>query len=203
MGLFNSEMTPQKAVEALSSDKEAKVESGIEFLKAGGQEVLPFLVEKFQTNLPQAARSKKYAAVAGHLYTLLCEADLPAELCTPFVEALIKAPENAGLPLSELPAAVVIQSYPFLEATIRDADVDTKKKVVPFFDKIHLPPSILPILASFLNRESRFAEEALLLIPQVDGDLSPVSNALYDMLDLYPLGDNAAESVLEMSGRLP
>ncbi|WNY24419.1 hypothetical protein MmiHf6_17550 [Methanimicrococcus hongohii] len=203
MGLFNSEMTPQKAVEALGSDKEVKVESGVEFLKSQGSEVLPFLVEKFQTILPQAARSKKHAVVAGHLYTFLCEADLPAELCTPFAEAIINAPENIELPLNKLPASVVINSYPYLEATIRDADVDVKKKVVPLLDKIHLPPSVLPVLASFLNRESGFAEEALILIPQVNGDLSPVSNALYDMLDLYPLGDNAAQAILEMRGRLP
>ncbi|WNY28850.1 hypothetical protein MmiEs2_10580 [Methanimicrococcus stummii] len=202
MGLFNSEMTPQKAVEALGSDKEVKVEKGIEFLQEGGAEMLPFMVEKFQTIVPQAARSKKHAAVAEHLYTLLCEADLPAELCTPFVETLIQAPENIDFSFSELPAAVVINSYPLLETTLQDADVETKKKVVPFFDKIHLPPSILPVLASFLNRESGFAEEALLLIPQVDGDLSPVSDALYDMLDLYPLGDAAAESILQMRGRL-
>ena len=202
MGLFSSEMTPQKAVEALSSDKEAKVEGGIEFLKAGGQEMLPFLIEKFQTNLPQAARSKKHAAVAGHLYTLLCEADLPAELCTPFIESIIKAPENVDLPLDKLSAAVVIHSYSFLEATLRDADVSTKRKALPLLDKIHLPPSVLPVLASFLNRESGFVEEALLLIPQVDGDLSPVSDALYDTLDLYPFGDKAADSILEMRGRL-
>ncbi|MBZ3935443.1 hypothetical protein [Methanimicrococcus blatticola] len=202
MGLFNSEMTPQKAVEALSSDKQEKIDKGIEFLQAGGPEMLPFMVEKFQTIVPQAARSRKHATVAERLYDLLCSADLPAELCTPFVEALINAPDNLEFSLDKLPAAVVINSYSFLEATIRDADVETKKKVVPFFDKIHLPPTILPILASFLNRESGYAAEALVLIPQVDGDLSPVSDALYNMLDLYPLGDNAAESILEMRGRL-
>ncbi|MDV0446062.1 hypothetical protein MmiAt1_16720 [Methanimicrococcus sp. At1] len=203
MGLFNSEMTPQKAVEALGSDKDVKAEKGAEFLKENEPDVLPFMAEKFQAIVPQAARSKKHQLAATRLYSLLCEADLPAELCTPFVETLIGAPENVEFPSDELPAAVVINAYSFLETTIREADVETKKKVLPFFEKIHLPPSILPVLASFLNRESGFVEEALILIPQVDGDLSPVSDALYDMLDLYPLGDAAAQSILEMRGRLP
>lgn len=202
MGLFNSEMTPEKAIEALGSDKEPKVEQGKEFLVAGGPEMLPFMVKRFGEIVPQAARSKKHQTAAENLYVLLCNAELPAELCTPFVEALLNAPDNVEFILDGLPAAVVINSYPFLEATLRDADVETKKKVVPFLDKIHLPPSILPVLASFLNRESGYAAEALTLIPQVDGDLSPVSDALYDMLDLYPLGDNAAQAILEMRGRL-
>lgn len=203
MGLFNSEMTPQKAIEALGSDKQERVDQGIDFLIKGGPEMLPFMVEKFQTVLPQAVRSQRHKTVANHLYILLCNTELPAELCVPFIETLMNAPEDAEIPLGKLPASFVIKSYPFLEATIRDADVDTKKKVLPFFDKIHLPPSILPILASFLNRSSGFAEEALLLIPQADGDLSSVSDALYGMLDMYPLGDSAAQAILEMRGRIP
>ncbi|MDR2943815.1 MAG: hypothetical protein LBU81_01805 [Methanosarcinales archaeon] len=202
MGLFNSEMTPEKAIEALSSDKEQKVEQGKAFLVSGGPELLPLMVKRFGEITLQAARSKKHQAAAENLYVLLCGAELPGELCTPFAETLLNAPDNLEFVLDDLPAAVVVNSYPFLEAVLRDADIETKRKVVPFFDKIHLPPSILPILASFLNRESDYAPEALILIPQADGDLSPVSEALYDMLDLYPLGDNAAQAILEMRGRL-
>lgn len=203
MALFNSEMTQEKAIEALGSDKEAKVEKGIEFLTAGGADLLPFMVKRFGEIVPQSARSKKHQLAAERLYTLLCDADLPPELCAPLVESLLNAPENTGLSLDSLPVDVIIHGYPFLEETIQNGDIETKKKVLPFFDKIHLPPSILPVLASFLTRESGFAEEALLLIPQVDGDLSPVSDALYDMLDLYPLGNAAMQSLIEMRSRLP
>lgn len=203
MGLFNSEMTPQKAVEALGSDNEVKVQKGIDFLTQGGPEMLPFLVEKFATIVPQAARSKKHQLASERLYDLLCRADLSPDLSAAFVEVLLRAPENLIFSLASLPADIVIRSYPFLEETLRDGDADTKKKILPFLEKIHLPPSVLPILASFLNRDSGFAEEALILIPQMDGDLSPVSDALYDMLDLYPLGDAAMQSILEMRERLP
>lgn len=203
MGLFNSEMTPQKAIEALGSDKEGKYEKGIEFLKEGGAELLPFMVEKFQSLVPQAARSSKHKSAADRLYNLLCEADLPAELCPPFLETLISAPENLEFSLEQLPADIVINGYSFLESTLKESDVETKKKVLPFFDKIILPSSILPILASLLNQKSGFAEETLKLIPQVDGDLSPVSDTLYDLLDVYLLGDSAAQTIFDLSDRLP
>ena len=203
MGLFNSEMTQEKAIEALGSDKEQKVETGKEFLIAGGSEMLPFMVKRFGEIVPQAAKSKKHHQAAENLYALLCGADLPAEVCAPFAEALINAPDTIEFDLNQLPVSVIINSYPYLESVLRGAGVETKKKVLPFFDFIHLPSSILPVLASFLNRDSGFVNEALLLIPQVDGDLSPVSDALYNMLDLYPLGDSAAQSISELGGRLP
>ncbi|MDY0266278.1 MAG: hypothetical protein RBQ94_01300 [Methanimicrococcus sp.] len=202
MALFSSAMTPQKAIEALGSDKEAKYEKGIEFLKEGGADLLPFMVEKFQSLVPQAARSSKHKSAANRLYDLLCEADLPAELCPPFLETLISAPENLEFSIEKLPADTVMKGYAFLETTLKESDVEVKKKVLPFFDKIFLPPSILPILASFLNQKSGFAEESLKLLPQIDGDLSPVSDTLYDLLDVYLLGDFAAQTIFELSGRL-
>ena len=81
MGLFNSEMTQEKAIEALGSDKEQKVETGKEFLIAGGSEMLPFMVKRFGEIVPQAAKSKKHHQAAENLYALLCGADLPAEVC--------------------------------------------------------------------------------------------------------------------------
>jgi hypothetical protein len=203
MGLFNSEMTQEKAIEALGSDKEQKVEAGIEFLNAGGLEMLPFMVKRFGEIVPQAAKSKKHQLAAENLYVLLCGADLPTELCAPLVESLLNAPDTLNFDLDKLPIDVIIQGYPFLESVLRDADVETKKKTLPFFEFIHLPPSVLPILASFLNRESGFVDEALSLIPQVNGDLSPVSDSLYNMLDLYPLGDLAAQTIFDLKTRLP
>ncbi|MDL2261616.1 hypothetical protein LJC08_05245, partial [Methanimicrococcus sp. OttesenSCG-928-J09] len=119
MALFNSEMTPEKAIEALGSDKEAKVEKGIEFLTAGGAELLPFMVKRFGEIVPQATRSKKHQLAAERLYDLLCGAELPVELCASFLESLLNAPENLSFNLDELPVDVVINGYSFLEETIR------------------------------------------------------------------------------------
>ncbi|MCL2549707.1 MAG: hypothetical protein FWE78_02040 [Methanimicrococcus sp.] len=206
MGLFNSEMTPAKAIEALGSDKEVKVEKGAEFLLNEGTNAVPIMIEHLQTNVSQAARSKRHQQTATKIYELLCRLEIPADLCPAFIKVLMSAPENPDLSLfnlNEMPAYVIENSYGFLSDTLQDGDPGSKKKTVPFLEQIGLPVSILPVLGSLLTRDSGFAEEALVLIQKVEGDLSPVSDPLYSMLDLYPLGDLAVKTIPELGDRLP
>ena len=203
MGLFNSEMTQEKAIEALGSDKEQKINDGRQFLISGGSEMLPFIVKRFGEIVPQVSRSRRHHQAAENLYILLCGAEMPAELCAPFLETLIKAPDLIQFDFDALPTDVIKHGYPFLESVLQDADTETKKRVLPLLDRIQLPESLLPILASLLTPESDFVNEALVLIPQIEGDLSTVSDALYGMLDLYPLGDVAAQTISDLQGRMP
>ena len=204
MGLFNSEMTPGKAVEMLGSDKEAKVEKGMEFFTASGNAQVPFMIESFQSVVSQAARSKKHQAGALNLYRLLCTADIPADMCSAFLKALTGAPKDLEFDLSCLPLYVIENGYAALESLLLTGDLEQKKKTIPFLEMIPLTPSVLSVLSSLLNRESGFAEDALDLISSADcADLSPVSDALYKMLDLYPLGDSVMKVIPELGSRLP
>jgi len=206
MGLFNSEMTTTKAIEALGSDKEAKVEKGVEFLLNEGTNAVPIMVEHLQTIVSKAAQSKKHRQAAVKLYEILCRLEIPADLCPNFIQVLMSAPENPEFnlfDLNEMQAVVIENSYEFLAGTLQDGDPASKKKTVPFLERIGLPVSILPVLGSLLTRDSGFAEEALVLIQKTEGDLSPVSNSLYSMLDLYPLGDSAVKTIPELGSRLP
>jgi hypothetical protein len=202
MGLFSSEMTPQKAVDMLGSGNEEKMIKGAEFLMAGGAEMMPFVVQSFETAVPQAASSKKYAQIAKNLYLILCQSNVPAELCPYVIKTLINAPAGVSFDLSSLPFYIYENSYTFFEDILKDGALDMKKRTLPYLEKITLRPSTLPILASLLTRDSGFAEIALELIPRVSGDLSPISDALYGMLDLYPLGDAAMKAILDLKGRL-
>lgn len=202
MGLFNSEMTPAKAIEALGSDKEAKVENGVEFLLNAGTEAVPAMVEHLQPIVSNAAKSKKHQQAAIKLYEILCSLEISADLCPIFVKTLMNAPGNLEFDLNKMPAYIIENSYEFLAGVLRDADPASKKKAVPFLEKIGLPNSILPVLGSLLTRDSGFAEESLILIQKVEGDLSPVSDFLYSMLDLYPLGDLAVKTIPELGERL-
>jgi len=187
----------------LGSDKELKVETGIEFFKSAGSEHVPVMIESFQSSVSQAARSKKHYNIALNLYTLLCAARIPSDFCPVFLKAIASAPSTLELDLSALPGYVVENGYGYLEKTLREGDVNQKKAILPLLELLSLPPSILPVLASLLNRESGFAENALTLLLQVDGDLSPVSRAVYEMLDLYPLGDSAMQVIPLLGPRLP
>lgn len=203
MGLFNSEMTPAKAIEALGSDKEAKVEKGAEFLLGAGASAVPIMIEHFQSIVPQAGRSKKHHQAASRLYDLLCLSEIPEALCSDFIQTLMSTPDNLEFDLDELPIGVIENSYGYLAVVLQDGEPDDKKKTVPFLKKIALPAAVLPVLGSLLTRDSGFAEEALILIQRVEGDLSPVSEELYAMLDLYPLGDLAVKTITELGDRLP
>ena len=204
MGLFNSEMTPEKAIEMLGSDKEAKVEKGAEFFTASGNAYVPFMIESFQSAVLQADRSKRHQNEALNLYRLLCTAEISADLCPPFLKALTSAPNVLDLDLSVLPINVVEKGYAILESLLLTGDLEQKKKTIPFLNMIPLTPSVLSILASFLNRESGFAEDALALISSTKGtDFSPVSDALYKMLDHYPLGDSVMKIIPELGPGLP
>ena len=202
MGLFNSEMTPQKAVEMLGSDKEEKMIKGAEFLLAGDKELLPFIIENFETTVPLAANSKKNLQISTNLYLVLCQSNIPEYLCQDVIKTLIAAPPEISFDLASLPFYVSENSYAFFEGVLKDGDLETKKKILPYLEKMTLRPTTLPILASLLTRESGFSENALGLIPRVEGDLSEISDALYKMLDLYPLGDIAMATILELKTRL-
>ena len=204
MGLFNSEMTPGKAVEMLGSDKEAKVEKGAEFFTLSGNEHVPFMIESFQSVVLQAARSKKHQNAALNLYRLLCTAEIPTDLCSAFLKALTSVPNELEFDLSVLPLYVVENGYAVLESLLLTGDLEQKKKTIPFLAMIPLTPSVLSILSSLLNRESGFADDALVLLSSTSSpDLSPVSEALYKMLDLYPLGDSVTKLIPEFGSRLP
>jgi hypothetical protein len=203
MGLFDSEMTSAKAVEMLGSENSAKVEKGIEFLKNLGTDSVPFLIDSFQDAVSQAERSKRHSVAALNLYNLLCDSRISADLCPRFLKALVSAPSTLNFNLSLLPTRIIEDGYYFLEHLLSDGDTEQKKKVIPLLKLISLPPSVLPALASLLDQKSGVAEEALFLISVTGGDLSPVSDALYEMLDLYPLGDSAAKVIPELGNQLP
>ena len=203
MGLFDSEMTSAKAVEMLSSENSAKVEKGIEFLKDLGPDSVPFLIDSFQDAVSQAGRSKRHSLAALNLYALLCNSRISAELSPRFLKALVNAPNTLDFNTSLLPTRVIEDGYYFLEHLLSEGDIEQKKKIIPYLKLISLPPSILPALASLLDQKSGVAEEALFLISVTGGDLSPVSDALYEMLDLYPLGDSAAKVIPELGNQLP
>ena len=202
MGLFNSEMTPQKAVEMLGSDKEEKIIKGAEYLMAGDKELLPFIIENFETAVPLAANSKRNFNIATNIYQILCQSNIPEYLCQDVIKTLINAPDEISFDMTSLPFYVYENSYTFFEGVLKDGDLETKKKILPYLEKMKLQPTALPILASLLTRESGFSEIALGLIPRVEGDLSAVSDSLYKMLDLYPLGDAAMTAILELETRL-
>ncbi|MCL2141518.1 MAG: hypothetical protein FWH46_01365 [Methanimicrococcus sp.] len=202
MGLFNSEMAPQKAMEMLGSGREDKMIAGAEYLMAGGKDLVPFVIENFEKTVPLTDQSKRYLQTATNLYLILCQSEIPANSCQNVIKALINAPEGISFDSASLPIYVYENSYTFFEEVLKDGDLETKKKILPYLEKIKLRPTTLPILASLLTRESGFAEISLGLIPLIDGDLTPVSNALYEMLDLYPLGDAAMKAILELKDRL-
>ncbi|MDV0446424.1 hypothetical protein MsAg5_02570 [Methanosarcinaceae archaeon Ag5] len=203
MGLFNFETTPAKAVEMLGADNPAKVEKGIDFLVAGGADMVPFMVETFSKEVPMADKSKKHAQVAQHLYALLCKSEVPYQLSSEIVLTLVRKPATVSFDLSLLPRSMCEHSYTLLEETFRTGDVDTKKRTIPFLKMIRLQPSFLPILSPLLTRDSGIMEESLSLIPLVDGDLTPVSDALYGAMDVYPHGDAAMNAIIALKGRLP
>ncbi|WNY25992.1 hypothetical protein [Methanolapillus millepedarum] len=203
MGLFNFETTPAKAVEMLGADSPSKVEKGIDFLVAGGAEVIPFMVESFSKEVPMADKSKKHAQIAQHLYALLCKSEVPYQFSSQIVLTLIQKPATVSFDLSILPVSMCEHSYTLLEETFRTGSVDVKKRAIPFLKMIRLQPSFLSVLAPLLSRESGVMDECLSLIPLVDGDLTPVSDALYDAMDVYPHGDAAMNAILSLKGRLP
>ncbi|MCL2862663.1 MAG: hypothetical protein FWE54_00990 [Methanimicrococcus sp.] len=205
MGLFNSEMTTMKAIEALGSDKETKVVKGTEFLLNEGAEAIHVMIVQLQIFVSNAANSRKQRQAALNLYGLLCRPDfvIPAELCPTFVETLMNAPAVLEYNLNEMPAYVLENSYSFLANTLWEAEPATKKKTIPFFERLGFPETMLPVLGVLLTNESGFAEESLLLIQKVEGDLTPVSGPVYAMLDLYPLGDSAVKAIPEFGARLP
>ncbi|WNY26607.1 hypothetical protein [Methanolapillus ohkumae] len=202
MGLFNFETTPAKAVEMLGSDNAAKVDKGIDFLVAGGSDMIPFIVDTFSKEVPMADKSKKHAQIAQNLYKLLCKSDVPYQYCSSVVLTLIQKPATVSLDLSALPETMAESSYTLLEETFRTGSVDIKKRTLPFLNKVVLQPTFLDILAPLLTRESGMMDESLALIPRVDGDLEPISDALYSAMNIYPHGDSAAASILSLKGRL-
>ena len=197
-------MSAEKAADMVVSGNDEKKEKGLEWISENPDEGYHALISRFAAGISKDPGRKGQPPVVGDIFDLICRTpDLTDDQICLFMSGCLKRSPAIFLDEEKIPEDFFARGRPGILSALHDNNEDVRKRALDALCMTDFPEETLDDILPMISKEETLCENAMKVLPHIQGDLTPAADALYGLLNVHPYGETAYKIIISLKDRLP
>ena len=197
-------MSAEKAADMVVSGNDEKKEKGLEWIRENPDEGYHALISRFAAGISKDPGRKGQPPVVGDIFDLICRTpDLTDDQICLFMSGCLKRSPAIFLDEEKIPEDFFARGRPGILSALHDNNEDVRKRALDALCMTDFPEETLDDILPMISKEETLCENAMKVLPHIQGDLTPAADALYGLLNVHPYGETAYKIIISLKDRLP